>query len=112
MRRLLGITFLAAQLIWVLIVHVTGMQSRYFCWAPNDYVVMYQIQVTEHGHPLTAAEITARYDLDATGEFEDPVQRLEDIIRQYEQTYGRGDGAHVTLTYSLNGHAQEVWTWA
>lgn len=113
MRRWwLGAAFLAAQLVWVLIVHAAGMPTRYFCWAPNDYMVTYQIQVSEYGHALTPAAIQARYGVAAAGLYQDPAVRLEDTIRQYEQTYGRGDGAHVILTYSLNGGAQEVWSWS
>lgn len=112
MRRWLGIAFIAAQVVWVLGVHISGTADRYFCWAPNDYMVTYQIEVSEHGHNLTASEIQARYGLPAHGLFQYPAQHIEDLIREYEQTDGRGDGAHVTFTFEVNGGAPEVWSWS
>jgi len=41
MRRWLGAAFIAAQVIWILIIHASGASTRYFCWAPNDYMVTY-----------------------------------------------------------------------
>jgi hypothetical protein len=112
MRRWLGVAFLAVQVAWILIVHASGMSARYFCWAPNDSMVTYQIRVVEHGQILSSSQIASRYGFAAQGLYEYPVAHLEDAIRQYEQTYGRGDGAEVSMTYTINGGTQDVWTWS
>jgi hypothetical protein len=75
-------------------------------------MVTYQIRVTENGYDLTPAEIQARYGLPEEGLIEEPATDIEDLIRQYEQTYGRTDHAHVTYTYQINGGPQEVWSWS
>lgn len=97
--------------------------TRYFAWAPNDYIVEYSISVNVHGHDLTGTEIASRYRYlygtssasagapELTGTFEFPPRQLIDELRQYEQTYGRADGARVVLTYTLNGSAPQTWTY-
>ena len=98
--------------------------TRYFAWAPNDYIVQYRIQVTVADRELTAAEIRDRYRyLYATspgsgdenvlaGTFESPPQQLIDELKQYEETYGRGQHASLTLTYVLDGRAPQKWTYS
>ena len=111
MRRWLGASFLAAQAVWVLAVHATGSPDRYFSWAPNDYMVNFSIRVHARGQELTPEEIVARYRLPSADLYEYPVGHLQNLIRQYEQTYGRADGARVELTYRINGGAPQTWTW-
>jgi hypothetical protein len=107
-------------------------KARYFAWAPNDYLVTYDLQVNAKGRPLTPAEIQRRYRLDLSdriGElsdatkarlglsrlghyvFEDPPQELKDRIRRYEETKGRKDAARVTLVYQLDGGREQTWLW-
>jgi hypothetical protein len=98
--------------------------TRYFAWAPNDYIVQYQIRVNVADHDLTAAEIRDRYrylyatasgPADAkvlSGTFEFPPEQLIDELRQYEETFGRGQHATVKLSYSLNGRPMQLWTYS
>ncbi|HWX95820.1 MAG TPA: hypothetical protein VNZ01_03125 [Solirubrobacteraceae bacterium] len=107
-------------------------EARYFAWAPNDYLVTYDLQVSAGGRSLTAQEIQRRYRLDLSdrlGElseatkarlglslsghyvFEDPPQELKDRIRRYEQSKGRNDAAHVRLVYQLDGGKEQTWLW-
>ena len=108
--------------------HAAG-GTRYFAWAPNDYLVTYDLQVSAGGRPLTPEEIQSRYRLDLTnrlGEdtkaklrlakveryvFEDPPQELKDRIRRYEQTKGKHDAARVTLVYQFDGGREQTWLW-
>jgi len=83
--------------------------TRYFAWAPNDYVVQYRLTATVDGHRLSAAGVRGRYHLAPHGIWYFPAQHLVDDVQQYERTYGSRDRVRVTLTYRLNGHAQRTW---
>jgi hypothetical protein len=109
MRLLLGVVFLLVQLFSV--VYAQFGPARYFCWAPNDYMVEYKLSVMINGRALSPQEILLRYRKPPSGVFQNIVQHLEDIVRQYEQTYGRDDHARVFLKYSTNGRPQETWIW-
>ena len=111
MRLWLGIAFLAAQVLWMGTVHVTRAEARYFSWAPNDYMVTYQLRVTTRGRDLSYAEVLSRYRIRREGLFEYPAQHVKDIVSQYERTYGRADSARVVYTYRVNGGPEQVWTW-
>lgn len=107
--------------------HTTG--TRYFAWAPNDYLVTFDLNVTAHGRPLTVAEISKRYRLDMSNRlsestkakyglasvekyvFEDAPQELKDRIRHYEETKGKSDAARVELIYQLDGGKETTWLW-
>ncbi len=118
---ILGVLFLAAQVVAVADQH--RGPTRYFAWAPNDYVVEYDLRVQVDGRPLDAAQIDSRYgrlygasagstgDPYLRGVWEFPPEQLIDIVRQYEQTYGRQQHAHVLLDYRLDGGARHAWTW-
>lgn len=118
----LGVLFLLAQAGAVAHEHLGP--TRYFAWAPNDYIVEYDIRVTVDGRPLDAAQINARYghlygmtvnepgQLDLRGVWEFPVRQLEDVIEQYEKTYGHGQRASVTLDYRLDRRSAGSWTWS
>jgi hypothetical protein len=107
-------------------------KARYFAWAPNDYLVTYDLQVNARGRPLAPAEIQRRYRLDLSdriGElsdarkaklglskvehyvFEDAPQELKDRIRRYEETKGKKDAARVRLVYQLDGGKEQTWLW-
>jgi hypothetical protein len=108
--------------------HVGG-EARYFAWAPNDYLVTYDLQVTAGGRPLTPEEIQSRYRLDLSRRldeeidrrvgvskvehyvFEDPPQELKDRIRRYEETKGKHDAARVRLVYQLDAGKEQTWLW-
>jgi hypothetical protein len=109
MRLLIGSAFLLAQL--ASIIYAQFGPSRYFCWAPNDYMVEYRLNVDVNGRTLTPQQILLRYRKPETGIYQNVVQHLEDLVQQYETTYGRNDHAHVLLTYSINGREQKEWKW-
>jgi hypothetical protein len=109
MRNLIATTFLVVQLIWVISAQ-TG-PARYFCWAPNDYMTEYCLQASVKGRALSPEEVTRRYRLEQRGLYQDPAQHIMDIVRQYEQTYGRADHAQIIMTYRINGHENKKWRW-
>jgi hypothetical protein len=112
MRTAFAIVFLLLQLGSVIYARFTP--RRYFCWAPNDYVVEYHVDVTVHGRPLTPQEVVARYHSspEYEGRVEYPAEHLIDNIEQYEETYGRNDHAEVRLTWKYNGHPElRHWKW-
>jgi hypothetical protein len=105
-------------------------ETRYFAWAPNDYVVTYDLRVTVGGRPLSKEEISDRYRLDL-GElsnfdadvkakldlspaeryvWQDPPQHLFDRIKGYEQEYSARP-ARVRLLYQVAGGKEREWRW-
>jgi hypothetical protein len=108
--------------------HLEG-EARYFAWAPNDYLVTFDLQVNARGRSLTKDEIARRYRLDLSnrlGEgtkaklglsrveryvFEDPPQELKDRIRRYEEKNGKKESTQVRLVYQLDGGKEQTWLW-
>lgn len=113
-RATVGIILLLLQLVAV--AHARSVASRWLAaWAPNDYAVWYRLEVSTKGGPLSTDEVVRRYGLsgDQTGAvYQNPAQNMIDLIRQYEQTYGRNDQARVVLWYRPNGRGPiQVWRW-
>lgn len=101
---------LACQVAFVAYEHLGP--TRYYAWAPNDYVVQYRLSATVDGHALSPDAVRSRYHLAPHGVWYFPAQHIIDDVQQYERTYGRRDHVQVTLTYRLNGHAQKTWRWS
>jgi hypothetical protein len=103
--------------------------ARYFAWAPNDYLVTYDLQVSVGGRRLSTEEIQSRYRLDLSSRlsdeidsrvglskveryvFEDPPQELKDRIRRFEESRRKHDAASVRLVYQLDGGRERTWLW-
>ena len=100
--------FLALQIGGILYARTTP--SRHFCWAPYDAITLYELHVTVGGRQLSPEETLQRYRLLS---FRDnrSIQHVIDIVRQYERTYGRAEGAAVQLRYQTNGRAWQEWHW-
>lgn len=112
-RVTLGFSLVLAQLIFVLTAHLSHCcEERYFAWAPNDYSIDYHITATVNGQVLDAREILDRYRLSQTGFYEDPLQRLEGVLRRRELAYGRTDRVSILLDYRLDGRASSEWSWS
>jgi hypothetical protein len=109
MRRLIGILFLFLQLSSF--VYARFVPSRWLAWAPNDYAVDYSLRVQVRERVLSKFETEERYGLPAKSLYENPPQNIMDIVRQYEQTYGRKDHAGAVLQYRLNGGPPQQWRW-
>ncbi len=109
MRRLAGIALLLLQLGSV--AHARFVSSRWLAWAPNDYTTWYKLEVSVNGRPLSAPEIEKRYQLPAEYVYQNAVQNVMDIVRQYEQTYGCKEHARVVLVYRVNGKQTQEWRW-
>jgi hypothetical protein len=105
--RLVGGAFLLGQLGWIL--YEQTRKTRYFCWAPNDYVMDYRLDVRIAGRSLSDEEVLARYHWPRIGRFENVPRHLTDIVEQYERTYGSPDRAHVLLLYRVNNGPQQEW---
>jgi hypothetical protein len=106
-------------------------ERRYFAWAPNDYIVTYDLEVTVGGRTLTEQEISDRYRIrfgawdPLTNElkarlglspraryiWEDPAQHLIDRIQSYEEVNGAGNPARVRLIYQVAGGPEREWLW-
>jgi hypothetical protein len=112
-RATVGLGLVLAQLVFVLTVHLSSCcKERYFAWAPNDYSVDYQINASVNGRPLSGSEIYDRYRLDQVGFWEDPVERLEGLLKRRELMYAGTDRVTILLEYELNGRPTEKWTWS
>lgn len=112
-RATVAFSLILAQLIFILTLHVSNCcQERYFAWAPNDYSIDYHIIATVNGRELNGTEILDRYRLSQTGFYEDPVERLESVLRRRELAYGRTDRVAILLVYRLDGRAPSEWSWS
>lgn len=122
LRVVLAAAFLSLQGLAIVQQHLGP--TRYFAWAPNDYIVQYEIRVDMGDRFLTGAQISARYRqlygtsagssgaLALSGVYEAPPQQLIDELQQYERTYGRSDHARVTLIYTQDGNRPQTWTYS
>jgi hypothetical protein len=108
-RTAIGISILVCQL--AMIAYARFVPSRYFCWAPLDSDNEFAIAVSIHNRTFSAREVRQRYRLPEHGHDGRSIQHIKDIISQYEQTYGRAEGANVTLTYRVNGGKPQQWIW-
>ncbi len=109
MRTVVAVALLAFQI--VMVGYARFVPSRYFCWAPMDSQNLYSITVVIGDRALSPAEIGARYRQPAEGGNWQAIQHVLDKVRQYEATYGLGDGARVTVVYTVNGGPEETWVW-
>jgi len=107
LRTIIGASLLLFQL--GMIGYARFVPARYFCWAPYDIQSEYRIDVLIGGRPLTASQIRARYRRPRQGVDNRSIQHVMDIVEQYEQTYGRNDSAEVSMTYHVNGKAEQEW---
>lgn len=103
----LGLACLGLQLAGIVASRVSP--GYLFAWAPYHDVRHVCLRVVVGGRSLTPEDIKRRYRIPL------PVrQSVVDTragIRQYEMTYGKGDGARVTLGSLSNGYRLEIWTW-
>lgn len=112
-RAAAGFSLVLAQLIYVLTVHLSNCcAERYFAWAPNDYSIVYHITATVNGRRLNATEVLDRYRIAQSGFYEDPVERLEGVLRSRELAYGRIDRVSLLIQYRLDGHPPSDWRWS
>jgi hypothetical protein len=103
--------------------------TRYFAWAPNDYLMTYNLEASVRGHVLTPAQIGERYRLSlaalvsaraqrdiglASGMryvWEDPPAEVKRRIRRVEATYPPAERAQVRLDYQLDAGPTQHWRW-
>ncbi|MDX6769418.1 MAG: hypothetical protein SF051_07790 [Elusimicrobiota bacterium] len=108
-RPLLAASLLAAQLACLGYSFFTPL--RYFRWSPYDRQTRFSVEVAVGGRRLTPEQALARYRLPAHGWDQRSPANVLDKIRQYEETYGRGDGARVRVRYDVNGGPVREWRW-
>jgi hypothetical protein len=103
--------------------------TRYFAWAPNDYLMTYDLKVDVGGRALSRDEIASRYRLSldplvsdsaqaalgiAPAEryvWEDPPAEVRRRIRRVEEARPAAQRAHVRLTYQLDAGPVRQWRW-
>ena len=110
-RILLSIGILILLVQVAMIVRARFVEDRYYCWAPHDSQNEYVLQVRIDGRSLEPSEIKARYRIEADGTDPRAIQHVKDTVSQYEETYGRGDDAVVSMTYRTNGGPEQAWAW-
>lgn len=108
-RPLLAAGLLAAQLASLAYSFFTPL--RYFRWSPYDRQTRFTVEVEAGGRRLSPEEALARYRLPAHGWDQRAPDNVLDKIRQYEETYGRSDGARVLVRYDVNGGPSREWRW-
>ena len=85
--------------------------GAHFHWAPFDTQWEYSIAVEVDGRELTRDEVRERYRIAPTGINVHSIEFVFQIVRQYEETYGRDDGAAVTVQHRTNGRNPQTWLW-
>jgi hypothetical protein len=103
--------------------------TRYFAWAPNDYLMTYSLGASVRGHALTPEQMSERYRLSlaalvsaraqrdiglASGMqyvWEDPPAEVKRRIRRVEATYPPTERAQVRLDYQLDAGPVQHWRW-
>ncbi len=108
-RHVIGLGFLGLQLLSIAYARIAP--ERFFCWAPYDQHALYKITVEHGGVQLSPPEITSRYHYYSRGWEPRSIHNVISIVRQFESTYGLADDAKVTITYEINGHPRNTWTW-
>lgn len=108
-RLVLGAILLLLQVGAV--IHARFAPSRYFCWAPHDSQSEYRIEVFVGERALPDEAIERRYQLSPSGVEARSIELVLDSVRQYEETYGRADGAPAVVSYQINGGEERQWRW-
>lgn len=108
-RKTVVMSFLILQLL--LIIRARFVPERWFCWAPHDTQVEYELTVFVNGRELGKDEIFARYHRSQQDRDPRSPENVKDIIRQQGLTYGKNEDIRVVMHYSVNGKAQEPWIW-
>lgn len=106
-RFFIGILFLLLQVGSIF--YARFIPERFFCWAPYDTHVKFEVFVTINGKTLTTEETVARYKYKMKGWEQRSIDNIFSLISHYERTYGKGDDAQVSMTYSVNGHEEKEW---
>jgi hypothetical protein len=101
--------------------------TRYFAWAPNDYLMTYDLEAKVNGHALTPTQLESRYRLslsalvsararadiglapDMRYVWEDPPAEVKRRIRRVEATYPAAERARVRLDYQLDAGGMHHW---
>ena len=94
-----------------MIVRARFSEARYFSWAPHDVMWDFDLSVDVGGEELGHEQALRRYRIRRRKRHEHAIEHVKLAIRQFETTYGAGEGANVTLTYRRNGGPMETWSW-
>jgi hypothetical protein len=106
-RFIIGFLFVLLQV--GSIIYARFVPERFFCWAPYDTHVKFEIFVTIDGQSLTKQEAFGRYNYKTEGWEQRSIHNIFSLISQYERTYGKDDNAEVLALYSINNHKEKEW---
>ncbi len=96
---------LAIQLLFIASIPFTA--TRFFCWAPHDVRVDFDLSASHHGRPVPLSEIAARYHLPAI-EWH-ALGNIFAVIETAEQRLPEPDRWQVTVRYRRNLAAPRTW---
>ena len=100
----------AALLLGFQIIFVAGMpftDERYFCWAPHDVRVDFDVSASHSGRPVALSEIRTRYGLLAT-EWH-ALGNIFAVIQTAEQRLPESQRWQVTVRYRRNLADPRTW---
>jgi len=106
---LLVSVFFGAQLLGVIYGRFTCV--KYFSWAPYDQISYYEIEVHKQGKSLSSERIRNRYHISPKNRENRSIHNIISIVKQYENSYGKGENVNITISYTINGHHSGIWTW-
>ncbi|WP_323789237.1 hypothetical protein [Psychroserpens sp.] len=106
-RFFIGLLFILLQVGSM--VYARFIPERFFCWAPYDTHVNFEVFVTIDGKTLTPKATEARYRYKMKGWEQRSIDNIFLLISRYESTFGKADNAQVLMVYSINGHEEKEW---
>jgi len=101
--------FFSVQLLGVIVGRFD--EAKFFSWAPYDQISYYEIEALRQGQNLSSETIRDRYHISPKGRENRSIHNIISIVRQYENSYGKGENVNITISYTINGHYSGTWTW-
>jgi len=101
--------FFSVQLLGVIVGRFD--EAKFFSWAPYDQISYYEIEALRQGQNLSSETIRDRYHISPKGRENRSIHNIISIVRQYENSYGKGENVNITISYTINGHHSGTWTW-
>ena len=108
-RGALALAFVLPQVFFV--VRSRFADDRFLSWAPHDRQIEYRVECEVGGVPLTAAEVAARYRLTPGGWLSHAAEDLHWTIIAREKRLPVAQRGRVVMTYRVNGHAWQTWSY-
>lgn len=107
LRDAAAILLLLAQAAFIATVPFRG--ERFFCWAPHDVRVEYEVTATHNGAAVSPLAVQDRYGLPPSDWH--ALENVFTVIRTAETRLPPAERWRVIVRYRVNLAPVEVWQW-